>query len=246
MPISALPIEILLETLYSLSPNDIANLQLTSSTFYHIIQHHEDNICQKIARSLDLKPNKFFTVQGSCLQGLRILWQRHQWNDALISRLEPQHEVTSGGLDFLWTYCDAQSLDIQNPTANGYRQLMQMMSIDDLDSLIATARGCAHFLAIIIQSASIEGKATLVDRGSMEIRYTPSMYNGLLEIVLKRGLHHVAQSIAEQADRVSIMSEDLKAWQQHERTGRMAKLREERRWKSKKARLLENAVDTYL
>ena len=245
MALQNLAIEVTLQILCLVSPNDIAGLQLSSKRLYQIIQYHEDFICKAIAKAHHLmykcctSPNAQVDHGFQPLQLLCEQWRRHILIERIVAEIDERDGCIRRSLWHLWDYHEALVSDIQEQTPNNHRAFVRASSADNLVSLISVVRKCSNLLRKVSKPPAGEVQPLASDaivKSSKSYEWYP---DALAEIIITKGVGFTVEAALEKKPQAV---EEFLNWTRPHRKSAFLRLCEEQRLKSKIAVLQANAL----
>ncbi|MCJ1438589.1 hypothetical protein MMC27_007979 [Xylographa pallens] len=245
MALQNLSIEVTLQILCLVSPNDIAGIRLSSKRLYQVIQYHEDFICRAIAKAHHLTYKRHTSSNPQIDHGFQPLqllceqWRRHILIERIVAEIDEEDSCIRRSLWNLWDYHEALASDIQEQTPNNHRAFVQASSANDLVSLISVIRKCSNLLHKVSKPSAGEVQQLASDatvRGLKSYEWCP---DALAEIVITKGVGFTVQAALEKEPQAV---EVFLNWTRPHHKSAFLRLWEEQRLKSKIAALQANAL----
>ncbi|MCJ1320565.1 hypothetical protein MMC15_005905 [Xylographa vitiligo] len=245
MALHNLSVEVTLQIMCNVTPNDIAGLQLSSRRLYQVIQCHEGFICKAIAKAHHLghqcrtSPSPLIDHGVQPLQLLCERWRRHLLIERIVAEIDPSDSCIRRSLWDLWDYHEALVSDIREQTPNNHRAFVQAVSADDLVSLVSAVRKCSCLLHKVSKPYLGENRQRASDATVKGLKSYEWCWEALAEIVITKGLDFLVKAALQKEPQAI---KEFYNWTRPDGKSAFWRLREEQSLKSKIAALQANAL----
>ena len=245
MALHTLSIEITIQVLCLVTPDDIASLSLSSRRLYEVVKCHENFICKAIAKERHLRYH-YPTSSGSPIyQGMQPLqllceqWRRHLLIERIVREIAPGDSRVRRDLWNLWDYQEALVFDIQKQTSDNHRAFVQAISVDELVSMMSTVRKCGSLLHTVTKPDPEQLRDLASDAYFKASKGYEWHSDAPAEIVITKGVRFIVETAIEHKPP---KIKELWIWKRPYRKSVFTRLCEEQRLKSKIAALQANAL----